>query len=444
MFLQPQPSFLADLLDPPRDGDGATYVAQHAGTLPVWEKDNFYDQIRPIVQAFVDTGNEQLFVDFLVALHKHWASKDSVSYQTANPNGPAYVWGSGAEHYEPLIVDILKTDLFPALADTSAELDAITVNGKSYATILDATAAFVVTPLPGLADRQHKTSTTTADGRPVPVLSPWHVLADAYRGKTARLAAVAAEGKAWSDSVAQVVDILFRGANGGAGWAFRNDHVRPVTRALVAFLGARLDAHDAKGDRMTWLSATLPTDAKDLLTHPVLAGVADLTTAISAEPVTRAALDGLVHDAFAELTAPEAFATMRTAVADLLQLGADDAELVPVAHLAGALLAPAKGYLPIQLGLLRRLRAADQGDTLVTLLGHLFAAYDPSADPGVAAIAAIADEIGEVDRVHPAADRGVSWTAEDYRAVLANLAKFLREEQRGLPRFIAIVKGRNP
>jgi hypothetical protein len=117
---------------------------------------------------------------------------------------------------------------------------------------------------------------------------------------------------------------------------------------------------------------------------------------------------------------------------------------VPVAHLAGALLAPAKGYLPIQLGLLRRLRAADQGDTLVTLLGHLFAAYDPSADPGVAAIAAIADEIGEVDRVHPAADRGVSWTAEDYRAVLANLAKFLREEQRGLPRFIAIVKGRNP
>lgn len=65
---------------------------------------------------------------------------------------------------------------------------------------------------------------------------------------------------------------------------------------------------------------------------------------------------------------------------------------------------------------------------LVRLAGQMFSGYD-AADPGVPAIAAIANGIGEVDRRHPDVDPR---------------AAFLREQQRGSPRCIAIVKGRNP
>ena len=50
---------------------------------------------------------------------------------------------------------------------------------------------------------------------------------------------------------------------------------------------------------------------------------------------------------------------MRVAAADLVQLATNDAELVPIAHMAGKLLAKDKTYLPVQLGLLAKLHAAD-------------------------------------------------------------------------------------
>ena len=82
LFLDPMPDMLADTMDPARDKDGDLYLDQHVGTLPVWEANGFYDQIRPIVQAFADNNAEQLFVDFMAVMHKHWATPQSI---TATP-----------------------------------------------------------------------------------------------------------------------------------------------------------------------------------------------------------------------------------------------------------------------------------------------------------------------------------------------------------------------
>lgn len=116
---------------------------------------------------------------------------------------------------------------------------------------------------------------------------------------------------------------------------------------------------------------------------------------------------------------------------------------MPILHLAGRLLAPDRAYLATQLDLLQKLTAADPGAVLVRLAGQMFSGYD-AADPGVSAIAAIADGVGEVDRRRPGADLGAAWTGDDFTSVLGNVAAFLREQQRGLPRFIAMVAGRNP
>jgi len=198
-----------------------------------------------------------------------------------------------------------------------------------------------------------------------------------------------------------------------------------------------------RGDRTAWLAQTLPGNARDVLTHPVFAAAADLVVRLTAEGAPRRALEALLHDAFDETTSPAVFAMLRTASADMIQLLADDADLVPIAHLAGRLLAPGKPYLTTQLELLQKLTAADDAAVLVRLAGQMFSGYDP-ADPGVPAIAALANAIGEVDRQRPGADLHAAWTQGDFASVLGNVAAFLREEQRGLPRFIAIVKGRTP
>src|SRR5262249_43292985 len=152
--------------------------------------------------------------------------------------------------------------------------------------------------LAGLTDRQGRATTTTADGKPVAQLSPWHVLADAYRAKQARLTQ-AADAVAWQRAFAGLTDVLFRGVNTG-GWKVRNAHVRAVTRAVVALVRGRLDAHDQRGDRAAWVAQVLPNDERDLLTHPVFAGFADLTAALTESSASRAALEALLHDAFDE------------------------------------------------------------------------------------------------------------------------------------------------
>ncbi|HSR98179.1 MAG TPA: hypothetical protein VLM79_14070, partial [Kofleriaceae bacterium] len=458
LFLAPTPAFLATVLDPIEDRDGDVYRVQHAGTLPVLEKNGFFDQIRPIAQAFVDNGAEQVFVDLLSVLHKHWPSPGSTSTQSTDPAGANYAFGSNGVSWEPLISDALAGDLLPALVDTAAELNAITVNGKPYATVVASAAGFVVNPLTGLTDRQGRTTTTTADGKPVTTLSPWQLLADAAAGKQARLAELSgqtagdlgpvtrgagAEGAAWPRAVTGITNLMFRASNPGSGWKLTNPRTRAVLRAAIALVRGRVDAHDQRGDRATWVGQTLPASTRDVLTHPVLAGVSDLAVALTANPDARAALEALLHDAFDETTSPAVFAMLRTASADMIQLLADDADLVPIAHLAGRLLAPGKPYLATQLELLQKLTAADDAAVLVRLAGQMFSGYD-AADPGVPAIAAIANAVGEVDRRRPGADLHAAWTQDDFASVLGHVAAFLREEQRGLPRFIAIVKGRTP
>jgi len=97
LFLNPMPSFLQPTLDPAVDRFGVPYLTEHAGTLPVWEKNNFYDEIRPIAQAFVDHHEEQLFIDFMSVTHKHWPSPASTTTQPS----PSSSWRRPARAGHP-------------------------------------------------------------------------------------------------------------------------------------------------------------------------------------------------------------------------------------------------------------------------------------------------------------------------------------------------------
>src|SRR5262249_11682308 len=159
-----------------------------------------------------------LFVDLMSVMHKYWASKDSTDTQTTDSKAPNYAFGADAKSWEPLLADGAAGDLLPALVDNAAELNAITVNGKSFATVVTGAASFASAGVAGLAERRGRTPTTTADGNSVTDLTPWHVLADAYLARQARLSATGEEGKAWESAVSGAVDVLFRASDNGSGW----------------------------------------------------------------------------------------------------------------------------------------------------------------------------------------------------------------------------------
>ena len=440
LFLNPTPSYLTNIIDPLRDREGDVYQTQHAGTLPVLEKDGLYAQIRPVVQAFADANAEQLMVDLLSVLHKHWATPNSTNHQTTAPTGANYVWGSGAMKYEQLIGDILADgSLMQTLVATAPVMNAITVRGKTYPEILRATVQYLLTPQATLADRLGRTTTTTADGRPVTALSPWHLLADAYRGKTARLGAAGAEGAAWGESVSELVDTLLRGAQVGTAWRWRNPRVRGVLDAALELTEQRLAAHPTPAARATWLGVELPADMHDLVTSPVFAGAADFIVSLQSEPTTRVQLDKVLQYLVSEAQANESFVAALTSIADVAQLALDDADLAPILNIVGESIRADRGWLEAHLEFVKRARGADTNRALARMMTNLY-----SEDrPGRTAVGDLIDGLTEVLRARPYDDLGERLTAEDYASILGNVADFLDEEKRGLRKFIAIIKSRN-
>lgn len=441
LFLDPRPDFLNSMIDPPLSRHGELVEELHRGTLPGWELGDFYGAIQPLVQPFADHDAEQLFVDLLVVLHDHWPARDSADHQQTDAGAAGYAWASNLASYEPLIAEILnRGHLLAGLVESAPTLNAITTNGRALASILREAGLYVIVPREGQAKRGGETSSTTADGRPVPVLSPWHVLADAYARKRAVVAAEGERAGAWDRAISRAVDVLARGEQDEAGaWRFRNPRLRGEGLVLIDFLVARLAAHDAAGDRDAWLDQALPARIEELLAGPLVAGGMDLVEALSANPEARRAVEGLLAHGLDEVRDPEAFGALVTAMADVLQLVVrDDRDMVPLAHLAGDVLDPGRGWVDALLGVGRSAGQADVNGALAQTLRNLVAPYLPGRTP----LGDLADGIGEIYRARPFDDLGAPFAGDDYAATLEGLATFLDQEKRGLRDFISIIEGR--
>lgn len=439
LFLQPSPAFVTDLVDPPDCRDGHLYTEVHADTLQVWEADGFYDDIRPIVQVFADHDAELLFVELFTVLHEHWPSPASGDHQHLDPGQPDYVWGSNAASYEPLLVAILTQDaLLPALAESAPSLNDIAIQGRSFPEILAGVVRHVILPRPGLARRDGATETRTNDGRPVPVLSPWYVLADAYARRDAALDD--GDLHAWERAGKRLFDALLRGEDvAGAGWRLRSQRARGELLVLLSFLRQRIAAHGAAGDRDDWLASALLRDIEDAAASPLMAGIVDLGAALARDPEARAPIEGLLAHLFDQGASQEGFVQGLVAIADLLQRAMrDERDTLPVAHALGEVLRPERGHVAPLVRFLHGASQSDAGGALARLLRNLYTPHRAGRTP----LDDIADGVAEVHRARPFQELGATFAPDDYAAVLRGVADFLDDERRGLRKFIAIVKGR--
>lgn len=440
LFLPQKPAFLTDVVDPERCRDGHLYEEVHADTLQVWEVDGFYDSIRPIVQVFADHDAELLFVDVMTVLHDHWPSRDAGDHQQADATQPDYAWASNAVSYEPLIVDILAQEAFlPALVESALTLNAITIEGRPFVDVVADMLRFLVEPREGLAKRDGSTATETNDGEPVPVLSSWYVLADAYARRDAALG-TEGEYQAWQRVGRGLVDTLLRGEDvAGSGWRFRNPRARGTLIVLLDFLRQRIAAHDAAGDRDAWLTRDLVGSFEDSMGSPVGAAALDLAAALARDPAARAPIEGLLGYMLDQSANAAGFAQGLTATADLVQVAMlDDASVLPMAHLAGEAIRPERGWMAPLVHFAHGSSQSDAGGVLAELFRNLFTPHRRGRTP----LGEIADSIGEVNRARPHAELDVPFAREDYAAILRGVADFMDEEKRGLRKFIDIIKGR--
>ena len=447
LFLDPTPSFVANIIDPVVSRDVHDVREYHGDTLQVWEVRQFFDKFRPIIQAFADHDAEYIFVDFISVLHRHWPSADSPDHQSTDRDSADFAWGSGALRYQPFLSEVFaRQEFMPALVEGMPGLNEVEMEGRRATDIVESFVGDLFTPMDGLAKRDGTTSTQTEDGRDVPVLSPWYVLADAYASKRERLDLVDGAGAGWDRAARAANDALFRGQFNQTteAWEFANPEIVPITTEVIAYVRERLAVHDAAGDRQTWLEQQLLADLTLVIDSPTFAATMDFMTAL-ADSEAAAELEAFASFLLADQAAEGNFAVFLTAAADLLQLIVlDDDNMVPVAHFAGEALRLERDYVLRPLDFLHDVHRLDtaiaggNAGVLITLAGNFFTPHRSGRMP----VSDIVDGIAEVERERPDLERGQRYASGDFRAILGSVAEFLDDEKRGLRKFIAIIKGR--
>jgi hypothetical protein len=470
-------SFLNDTTDDQLCADGDKFIDVHDKSIFAWEAPmanapsgnpnaTFYTAIAPIVDAFAahdeclqyDANQKctksqnaaKILVDLFAMLHTHWASAQSSyfghQYQSTDPTKPRFSYPDNIVSYEPLLAEVLgQSDLVPAVIALSPTLTTMTVDGKAGSapalSYLIPSARYIFMPdaKAGVAYRDGATSTVRSDGTtPVPVATPYYLMADAFAHKRAALdAAPMPQQTAWKTATSALVDqMLTVQKNPNGTYQFQNRRFRAISILLVNFLRGRIQAHIAAGDRDAWVHQTLTQDITHTLGGPTFAALADFTGKVEADPDARTQLYQLLDYLVDEADHDQVFQTALTTLADQVQMFLDDPDLVPVARVMGAALDPQKGAVDAQLTLMKKAHDLDTNKALLTILRNL---YKQNSD-GIYPASDLADVLSELNRAQPG--HGGALDGDDYRSILSEVKDFLIDDQRGFTRFLNIVKAR--
>jgi len=475
-----QSSFLQNTTSPVLTKDGDKFIDIHDKSIFAWEEtlatnpsgftnDTFYDAVRPLVDAFAKhdeclsfdntTGNctttqnaAKIFVDLLGMLHEHWGSPKSTffghTFQATNKAQPHFARLDNVVSYETLMAQVLgSSDLVPAIIDLAPVLNTMTIDGtvggQPARPVLLSAARYVFDPKAapmGMTYRDGTTATATSDGKTViPRASLYYMMADAFAGKRAALAAVpTAQADNWRNSTSAMIDQMLTVEKTTTGYRLKNRRMHAITLVLVDFLRSRLAAHATSADADTWVHQTLTQDLTDILGGPTFASMAAFVAKVQADPDARDQLYGLLSYLVNEASNDLVFQTALTTLADQLQGFQPDDDLLPIARVLGAALDPAQGTVDTQLTLVKKSRDLDQKKILLTVLRNL---YKPNTDLTYPA-GKLSDILSELNRMQPG--QGGQLGAEDYRSIFGEISNFLSDEKRGLTRFTNIVKSRKP
>lgn len=412
----------------------------------------------------------KILVDLLATLHRHWPTPQSRFF------GMPYEKQSAPEsisRYEPLAARLLAPDrdLFAASRDLTRAISATSApDGTPLKVVLGNFVRWFFDParprLGGpLRYRDGATTALRGDGQPAfrrggdavlpDVLeagasggvTPYYILADAFRKKRERLAQDPAARERWSGAVSDLADLMFSAQAQAGQLRFKEPRSRPLTLATLDLVRDRVAAHARSGDLALWArgdaatAGSLMNATQDTLTGPLAAGLMDLSGRLAAADGARRALQTLLVATMDESGAdPTPLAATASTAADALQLLLDDVDVVPLLNALAPTLDPEAGVADAAAALTRRGRDLDPQQVLLTVLKNLV-----QRDAGGSnALARVVDAVAEINRPQAgtAGLLGKPLSAADYRAVLGVVSGFLSDQERGLTRFLDIVSTR--
>jgi hypothetical protein len=441
----------------------------------------------PLAKAFHDNGSNLLFVQLFDTLAVHWGSSMQTKAE-CDPSAPRTDarWCSqdGVVSYEPLLAEALgKTDLFQTLHDSSKELAAIQI---PHCDARDANGACTKTEMwdgvkvmaeglkslvdpnlnKGLKQRSGDAGVVRNDGSTNPQVTPIYLLIDALKGFDQRFddwKNVEMKGDdrlpQWRRARSQLVDQLFAIDGTGTASTFHNPATQKLIPNLVSALRSQVAAHcPTPAVSCDWARKDLPQKATDTITGPLFATSLDLLDAIRSDASARTELERLLQFLLLSEQGDAQRSTL-TALADVLQIFEDDANLTALLHAGAETAGPevigddghvaSKGLMLAAIDTLSRILAEqhdasgtrlcskeiDPNRTLAVVLRRM---VTPPAEGQAPPIEVLMDVIADVNRRHPQDTSKL--VADDYASIASEVGDFCSNPTRGLEQVYTVIK----
>jgi len=471
--------------------DGQWLQQRDANTIFLWEHFGLYDTMSAILRPFVKHRKEQLFLDLASEIYKYYPDASATADECLLAVGQNCT-RQGANSYEALVVEVLATDLLPALSrlakgvrsvkvqrcdayddkglcTRSREMSGIDVAAETIRAMLDPDYAKKVLQL---ADRHGNTGTKRNDGSPVAQVTPAYLLTNAM---SAFDRAYDAYEKAHPDDSArrpnfrrarsQLADQFLSVKDG----AFENPIVAKLTPKLLDVLRSQLGARCPKSfappfETCTWAREELAKKAGETLSGPLFSAGLEIMDVIRKDPEARKQVELLLRYLLDGKSDNDAFASTLASATDLLQLLGDEEHLVPLYHVLASAMEKSvkdarghitrKSFLDAQTALLSRVSGkyvdrdgkeicSREMDPNQVVSGALRHAVTPIRNPdfdGQSPIELLIDVVADVNRVDPTQPYEGLLQKTDYTNVSAEVVDFLVNKERGLEQFYEAVR----
>lgn len=458
-----------------------TIRGRHPGVVFPLEQFGFVENIQPLAAAFADTGQPLLFVELFDRMHLHWGSPKQ-SKEECDPSAPKTDkrWCSqdGAVTYEPLLAEMLESDLFPAVLDLvnllktmkiqrcvawgadkrctqSTEVDGVTVLAEVVRIMIDPAKNA------GIKNRAGDSFAVRNDGDKVPQTTPAYLVIDALKGFDRAFQSNPAPDaadvwKRWKLARSRMVDTFFAIDGEGAQSSWHNPATPRLLPLVIDALREQTRAHCTPGVRdCAWAQRELVESMVDSIEGPTAATVLSFFEAVRRDPEVRGEFLRLTDYLMASAT-NDAEDTTLTSTADLLQVLADDTNLGPVYRIASAAMRASerkgkqqKPLLDAIVRLMSRFFARgydgagkltctsklDPNETLGLALSRL---VTPAADTRTAPIEVIFSVIADVNRADPSVADKLS--GDDYANITKEVSSFCADEGSGLEQVYDLIR----
>ncbi len=458
-----------------------TIRGRHADVIFPLEQFGFVENIQPLAAAFGDTGNPLLFVELFDRMHLHWGSPQQ-SKEECDPSAPKTDkrWCSqdGAVSYEPLLADMLESDLFPAVLDLvgvlktmklqhceawgadklctkSREVDGITVLAEVVRIMIDPARN------QGITNRAGEAFALRNDGGKVPQTTPAYLVIDALKGFDRAFKANPAPDaadvwKRWKLARSQITDTFFAIDGQAEQSSWRNPATPRLLPRVIDALREQTRAHCTPGDRnCAWAQRELVDSMVDSIEGPTAATVLSFFEAVRRDAEVRGEFQRLT-DYLMDSAANDAEDTTLTTTADLMQVLADDTNLGPVYSIVASAMRASelrgKPQKPLSDALVRLLsrvfargyddkgkaRCTSQLDPDETIGRALARLVTPDPTTKTAPIEVLFSVIADVNRADPSvADK---LTGDDYANITKEVSSFFVDEGSGLEQVYDLIR----